>query len=769
MPTVDPVQVVFQVGGLAEVLNAFRSIEAAMAALEKKQRGFEERVTRPPRQRPAAGAAPGGEADELAKTRATERETKKRADAWWREAERAANAEIRAAERAEQARVKAAERADAQRASSRNRMVQSMYEVETRAADKAARVAAQAQARDQRAAAKAHKELQAGIGRGVGLVGGAISGVAGTAIRLGAGALALGGGFGLADAVTSSLSAERAAIAVSNSAYLPGVNQRVDPATIMAQAKAVQATTNIDKGELLEGLQGYVAKSSDLAGGMQNMDFFARLAKGSGTKFSDITNAAGMLVTQNEGLKNNPDQLRSMLRDIVGQGKLGAVEISDLASIAGKVTASSGMYGGDQATTQRRLLGLSQIAIKTSGSPEEAATTVSRLGSDALAHQDALKHAGVQVADAGGKLLDPATILANVMAKTGGNLGTIGGLGFGERSIRMFEALSPTYEQAERARKGSGGEAVRTEVNRFANAGYSDADMNADFAATMKARGEALEAAVTRIREVLADKAAPMLDRFAEKLPDLLPKIEMIIDETAKLASWLADNPLQGAIAVLGAAIVKDVAAAGIGKGVTAALVGLVEGMKWAVGQGAPGGLPVPGAGGLPVPPVPPVPLAVPIVVGAATGAALGAGAVAVESARQVGAQRGAAQAVLTGINAVDHADTSTPEGRSRAQSVAAQLRRDIDETKEKREHSGPGFLVGALGELTGQGGDMRDAQRTQEAAYTLQIKTLQEALEQLEKKLRTTAGNIPENAVAQNDPRRNTSMGDEARGGASR
>lgn len=525
----------FRVGGVKDVTRAFATVIQAAENAEKARArrgggdgaggGGQARKRADETQRLAQRVARDQEVAERQKTRAFEREQARRdaivrrsSEMAGRLAEKQATAEIRARERAERM---------AERSGFRNTMVSNFRHMAGRTAG------------------------------GIASLGGMlISGTRGMVSN----ALQLGGGFSISTALKSGIEAQRSAALLSNSAYIPGKVDRPDTNRILERAKAVAIGTNTDKNELLESIRDYVAKSSDFAGGMENMEFFAKLAKGSGTKLGDVTKAAGILRAQNTNLSANDAQ--DMLRNIVAQGKMGAVEIEDLARVAGKVTKTAAAYGMDQGQAQKALLGLSQIAIKTSGSPDEAATVISNLASDTLKHQKGLRKAGLNLTDDKGQLIDPTEMVSQVFEKTGGNLGKITDLGYGARSIKFFEALAPIFQNAGGGKAGA--DAVRAEMQTYTTATYSPKDMEDDFQAVVKTNAERLEGAVNQLKEIFVEKLTPYLSRFADGLPAMMPKIEEGLSKLQPLVTMLGgamggmakafvDNPIAAAL-LMGAA-----------------------------------------------------------------------------------------------------------------------------------------------------------------------------------------------------------------------
>jgi hypothetical protein len=279
---------------------------------------------------------------------------------------------------------------------------------------------------------------------------------------------------------------------------------------------------------------------------------------------------------------------------------MGAVEMSELAHVAGKITASSAAYEGDQGAAQRKLLGLSQIVYPVAGSAEEAATAVTRLGSDAMKYRDKL--AGLDLFDAKtGRIKGgPEDIITKVLGKTGGNQGKIQELGFGIESIKTFQALAPDYQRALAASHGDKNAAMAAiggQIGQFTNATYTKEDQKNDYDVAMNAKAEKLDAAMNRLKEILADKGLPVFERFVNKLIDSEPQIERIIGGLTSFADWLVGHPLEGLGALMVANVLKDLAAAGLGSAVKSAITAAIGGMV-PTPTPSPGGPPVPGAAG---------------------------------------------------------------------------------------------------------------------------------------------------------------------------
>lgn len=889
MPTLDPVQVVFSVGGLAEVTSAFRSVEGAMARLEREQRSTSERAAKAQVAAMKSASVESAKAAE-ALTKKTEAEEKKRTDAAGREDKKRTDAEKRSHEQAvayvasirqryfaqqqkneEKATSQSAreekKRADTMKtehdkavahvqgirqryfaqlqreaetaekkalsaatsasnlaakekakdlahvASIRRRYFDEQQRDEERATQVAAREEAkrtreheralshvqgirrrymlQEQREAQSAASRARQKTQGMVGGAVSAAGGAISSVASKAMMLGTAALTLGGGAGVTDALHKGMQIEQGAIALANSAYQPGVNERVDPKLLEADVMRVQASTNIDGRELMKGLQSYVAKTGNLESGRTNLEWLAKASKATGTSFDDMTSMAGMIRAQNADM--TPEQMRATILGVIGQGKAGAVEISDLARVAARTTATAGLYQGDQGENQRKLLALSQLAIKTTGSADEAGTAVASFGRNLASRRDKIaKDFGQDFADSlvdkQGRVADPAQAIAAIFEKTKGDVGQMGEgaghIGLGREALQLMYAVAPTYNKAEANQQGSGAQAVRDEITRSMAASYGQGDLDKEFANVMSANAEKLSAAFNKLEETVRIKVQPYLDKFADKLPELTPKIDAVIENLAKLAGWVMENPLKAAFAVLAgemvAAAVRSIVVAKMGESITAAITSVIMAAKAALGVGsategaAESALANGAAGagtGAVVQSAKTASSAAPTA-GKVTTAGRVAGAVKVAGAMAVGAMiaQSLGRENLLGkgwqdkmlVDQVGDADPSTKEGQERIERVRAVIQRDISAAREAKGEQTAGGWVHDKADPAGAAGRKAES----DAAFDKVIKQLTDQLEVLTGKLKKSNAQLPDNLIA-SSAQRGESMSSSARGGA--
>lgn len=706
-----PIKVNFQVGGVANVEQALRTVEQSTARVERAaKRAYDEDV----RAAQKANAAKEREFAKLGKW--VEQQRMKDL----KDANRAALDDLKATEKTNAAKIKAEEKWANQR-----------LQIQMTSAKMAYRLAEE-EVREVERTEERKNQARARFARGMGrTIGGSLTSLAGTAARVGGSILALGGGFGIADAVNKQFSLEHEAALFSNQTS-SSTTGRVSTKEIADRARAIARAQGVDSTDVAKAMQAYYAKASDAPGAMAHAELFAQLSKATGSSMEDIATTAGALRVQNPHLDDK--NMRAMLLNIVGQTRHGAVDMPDLVAHVPVITATAGAYQGDQMENQKRLIGLSQVAMRAVGDSAEAATATKHLALDVATHKDAMKKMGIETTGKDGRLLDPATLIANIMDKTKGDIGKIHAAGIGDRSIALFLASQEAY-------RTGGKEGVRKDIAQFTEGGYDEKGLAADVANMNAGSGERFHRAVARVSEILQERLTPYLERFADKLPELEPKIEATIDAFQSITDAFIEHPIAGIGAIIALQVGKDIAAAQIGNVISAAIARAL-GVQTASG-GAAGAA---GAAG-------------------GTGAAGGGGGVSVVGALAVSAAM---------VNSVYQGYSDSRAGKKIEDDLKSgkitpeQAQKMVDDAKKTNTNYSAGdVLIGAsrkvgLDGVTGQGDR---GKQLGEASAIANDKALQDLINEMKANtaaLKQTNGN----ATSPSNPNRNAPISSAPRGG---
>jgi hypothetical protein len=381
------------------------------------------------------------------------------------------------------------------------------------------------------------------------------------------GGVAQGAGidFSVAGAVGRVTDLEAQATDLSNSGYQagnPGANgKRVAAQDLVNQARSVGGQFGMDASDVLGGLAQYQKIAGDLDTGRQSLFQMAALAKATGTSLTDMAAATANVSNGLGDIPNKGKIIDEVMRTIAGQGKLGAVEISDMATQMARVAAAAGNFSGDQAANIQTMGALMQIARAEGGAPSaaEAARSVGgfantfKKGKRADAFQ---AETGVSAfADAGKTTLkDPMTLIKTALLKTKGDLEKMNHIFMDVVGARTIGGLQKTFVGAGGGQAGL--TAVDAQVARMRAAQMSKKEVEDSAAAaggTTAAKAARFQNQLDQVTEGVMAKLVPALDQSKE---GILRFAEVI----GRVATWAITNPKLA----IGGAIAASIARAGL-------------------------------------------------------------------------------------------------------------------------------------------------------------------------------------------------------------
>jgi TP901 family phage tail tape measure protein len=484
------------------------------------------------------------------------------------EANRAALAQERAAERGAKREAAAHERSIKHVAAMRDRY----FREQQRQEEKAGRDAARAATRE--AAGR----------RGYSQMSSTAKSMLGAGARF-AGSLARGAGVDLdmGSVLGRVVSMERKATDLANSALGTGVagnEKRVNAGDLSKQARDIGATMGFDPERVLDGLQKFVGKTGDLKTGRDMLAGMAKLASATGSDLDDIVDAAGDVSNALGDVPNKGKVVESVMRAIAGQGKVGAVEMKDLATQMAKLGAAAGAFGGDKAAAIEKMGILAQLARATGGaaSAGQATTAVGRFVTQ-LQTPARIKEflaAGMKkedIYDAKGGLRDPFEIIKRAIKATGADPLKMHQLFASSVGAKPVDALTKVYRDAGGGKAGMS--AIDAEVERLAKSAMTEASISEAHAERMKtsaAKVEQFNAKLTEIGAGAAEKLLPALEKLG-------PYALKVADAFVSLVGAFSSSPLEaGLAAAAGGALALATGSGAAG----AALAGVtIAGMKF--------------------------------------------------------------------------------------------------------------------------------------------------------------------------------------------
>lgn len=395
------------------------------------------------------------------------------------------------------------------------------------------------------------KKSEAARGRMVGRGVSAVAGAGARAIGFGAsvaGDLARGAGVQL-DAGThfkNAVDLETSATQLSNQGFQEGKAPRVDPKLLMAQAQKTGNETGFSANDIISAQAAFVALTGDLGTSQSLMGDLGKLSKATGTDIVDMAAAAGNVSNALGDVPDKAAKTADIMKTIAGQGKLGAVEIKDLATGMAKVaTAASQFEGKDSIKTFGAFAQLARGTGGAASAPETATAMQAFAGTFSKnARLGHFKEMGINVEGAGGKLRDPMEIIIESLQKTKGDRGKMGSLFMSSEAQKVTRPFQTTYQNTyastegdEQAKMAAATAAVRKQFEDMASAGMGEKEIQDSFAATMSTSAAKAQVFNNQLDELAADTKNDLIPTLQELAPliknDLVPAVKAVVNTMA--------------------------------------------------------------------------------------------------------------------------------------------------------------------------------------------------------------------------------------------
>lgn len=470
----------------------------------------------------------------------------------------------------------------------------------------AARAAAQEHKRNLRRIAKEaearKRAIRATSSRVVGSAGRGIRNAAAT----GAGLVGVSGGLALAQGVRDRLGAAQTATGIANrAAGIPGETRSSDELrdVLLEQAEHLELETGRSAADTLAGFDKFLEKTGNFDVGLQLLPQLTQLGDAMGMTADgmiDLQTASGIVQAGFEAMNVDPDKAAGMTTDVMRtagvQSLVGQIGLDDLAKITPKLIAAASRMEGDLADNFSAIVGATNVSVATvSPDAAEASTAAVRFTDDVIGHQDKLKKDfGVDVFAESGNLKDIGTLMEEIAMATKGDLTKMTSI-FGNRGIKIFEPFGTAFRNAknagmtdedalESARKAQAKfnvEPMTEKQEKELAQAFRDSDLNK------------LKRAFADLSQTAGQELVPVLiNDLLPAFKEALPQIKNLTKHFADFVSWFSSNPMKGLGAIVLASVARDIAAAGIGKGLTSLLGGMLPGVAGGVagGAGASGG-----------------------------------------------------------------------------------------------------------------------------------------------------------------------------------
>lgn len=458
-------------------------------------------------------------------------------------------------------------RADAKKLRETEKTEAKHLAIRQRAEAKATRVSERAVSRETALRRRTMESYGKGVARGVG--GAARFGLG--AARMGAGLAAVGGTFALGNAVAQRMDLDSSLRSVANAGFTPGGAKSREELYADTKGRVdTIAARGSDPAEIAASMQAILAKTGNYDAASKGIEGVERLAVATGTNLEAMASTFGSAIESimraSPGISTDAavEQAMGLARTFAGHGKFGSVEVSDVASQGAKLIGSASRFSGDRASNIADMSTLVQQAIKGgSTSAEDAATAVKNLPNDLMKAQ---KRAGLKSSDLydkSGQFKRIEDILPAIFEKTKGKQTELFGEGniFGNQSMA---AVLPLLEEWKRAGGGrAGAAAVKGVFSNFRSQTMSEEEVGESYGFVNQGGDRQFRSAMNDFNKELGDKLLPELTKLIPTIALLTPEIVKLTSAAIDAGKWLAENPFSGMALVVGAFMVKELAAVG--------------------------------------------------------------------------------------------------------------------------------------------------------------------------------------------------------------
>lgn len=404
----------------------------------------------------------------------------------------------------------------------------------------------------------------------------------------------------LGTAVGKSVDLNKAATDLSNSAWQPNSkkkseNTRVEASTIMNEAMAASNKAALDPSKAIAGMQAFVSTTGDLQTAREIIGDLGILSRATGTDFDDMVMAAGEVSAKLGDIPDKGSAVLDVMRGLAGQGKLGAVEIRNVAKEMANVGSVANAFEGSAKDNMIIIGAMMQEARQSGGAKTAsvAANAVSTFASYVTSSKGRKNLAanGIQpFADPGTgagfntKTLNPETIILAALMKSGGSKAMLSDMFRDKMAYRAVAGFATKYNETGGSQEDKLN-AVRDEFARLKKAAMGQGEVADSFNRSMQTSEAQIQLFNNRITEVGGQIAAKLLPSLIQLGPSIVKGVEAF----GKFVAWAVENPGKA----VASALVASIARAQIETVVRAGIENLLKN----AGGGAGGGK---GVGGVP-------------------------------------------------------------------------------------------------------------------------------------------------------------------------
>jgi hypothetical protein len=362
--------------------------------------------------------------------------------------------------------------------------------------------------------------------------------------------------FSLASSVSRAVALESGSVQLANQERI-ATGSTIGSKKWNSMSRGIAGKFSADANDVQGMMLAMTAKTGEFSNAKGMGEDLAGLSVASGANMRDMGNAAGYVYNQ---LKNLPDAGKrtiEVMRGIVGQTAVGAVDMPDYAVQLGRIAANASKFDGSVDENIRKQSALAQLAVESGGasSPADAARSVASFSNTFGKHARiaAFKKEGVDLFTNSKQdtLRDPFEIIKDTFRNTHGDIEKISSMFADTLGRKPVQALHNAY-------KAAGGEEAGIKAIEASFAKYMRANLDPKTEAqNIKDYQESTAAKAIKFQNALDNIVVTMSDSVFPALEKLAPYALSAAGALAKVVAMAADHPKTAIAAAFGLAIAQ--------------------------------------------------------------------------------------------------------------------------------------------------------------------------------------------------------------------
>lgn len=301
-----------------------------------------------------------------------------------------------------------------------------------------------------------------------------------------------------------------------------------------AKVRDVAKRFGISQRDLLGAIDAASEKGSG-ADAVKNLERIAMQATAMGTDATTIAKMRAQLKMSADvaGKPLNDDQIDKMMAKMHFIGKTGVFRAEDIAKESESLFSSFVKGGGDLESGFDRYISFANEARKSVGSGSMARTAIMGV-QDAIAKKESkINKLGIKTRDTDGSQRDFIEVVMDVIAKTGGKGEKFNAIFDPSKAGKAIATMVTAFNTGSHFGKdvaAGRAEMVKLLAGKESIQSASVAEMQKDAELRMDDQGVRIRKAVETIRQSLADKLTPILEKFAKHAPQFAESFGKILD-----------------------------------------------------------------------------------------------------------------------------------------------------------------------------------------------------------------------------------------------